>query len=348
MQQKYKIGLHVLVWLLIFANRIIPGYYGQLYTDDIFKGLFSHYFIIQLAYFSTSILTFYFTAYLVAPAFFGTKWIKGVAFTLLFFIVSTAYRYIIEFYVLLPLVGFHNYKGHDPEFFYYLKNNVSYVVYSNFIYGFVFFLVTSWYRNNRKQKELEKEKITAELSFLKSQINPHFLFNTLNDIYTLTYQKSDVAPDALLKLSDLLRYMIKDSGDDQSLLEKEVAYLNSVIELHSIGQKGAVYVDFHVDGTIGSQKIAPLILINFIENAFKHGVVDDPEHPIKITLCADLSAITFSVKNKKNIFIKDHTGGIGLRNVRRRLELIYPGKHQLEITNQDDFFNIELKIDLLC
>ena len=347
MKQKYKIGLHVLVWVLIFANRIIPGYYGQIYTGDIFKGLFSHYFIIVLAYFSTSILTFYFTAYLVAPAFFGTKWVKGIGYTLLFFIVSTAYRYCIEFYVLLPSIGFHNYKGHDPEFFYYVKNNVSYVLYSNFIYGFIFFLATEWYKNNRKQKELEKEKIIAELSFLKSQINPHFLFNTLNDIYTLTYQKSNVAPDALLKLSDLLRYMIKDSGDDQSLLEKEVAYLNNVIELHSIGQKGAVYIDFSVDGTIGNQKIAPLILINFIENAFKHGVADDPAHPIKITLFSDLSAVTFSVVNKKNTSIKDHTGGIGLSNVRRRLELIYPGKHQLEITNQEDIFNIELKIELL-
>lgn len=346
MKKSVRVCIHILVWLLLFANNILPGYFDDAYIRDIYKGLVSNYFIINIGYFSTTIFTFYFTALIIAPAFLKKKWLMGVFYTLLFFIASTVYRYIVEFYLLLPITGFHNYKGRDPEFLYYVKNNINYVLYSNFIYGFAFHTASEWYKNNRKQKELEKEKIRAELSFLKSQINPHFLFNTLNDIYTLTYQKSDLAPNALLKLSDLLRYMIKDSMEDLSLLKKEIDYLKNFIELHAIGQKGNVNVDFRIDGVIDGQKIAPLILINFVENAFKHGVIDNILEPIKIKLIVERHAITFSVYNTKNDSFKDDTVGIGLTNVKRRLDLIYLGKHRLEIEDIDGIFKVELRIEL--
>ncbi len=300
----------------------------------------------MLGYFCIRIITFYSTAYFIAPKFFHLKkWPIGLLRILLFFAFITAFRFILEFHLFIPYLDFHNYKGETPEIFEYIKNCLRNILHTYFYHGFVFYILSEWYINNKKRRELENEKTFAELAFLKSQINPHFLFNTLNDIYALTYGKSPQAPDAILKLSDLLRYMLKESDHTFADLQKEVDYIKNVIELHQIGQKGVAYIDFEIDGEIHTQQIAPLILINFVENAFKHGIVDDFSNPILIKLVINPLQLIFTVTNLKNHAIKDKTVGIGLSNVKRRLALIYPDKHTLDVKDKLNIFSVFLKIE---
>jgi two-component system LytT family sensor kinase len=168
------------------------------------------------------------------------------------------------------------------------------------------------------------------------------LFNTINDIYSLTYQKSEQAPEALLKLSVMLRYMLRDGNENFMPLNREVEYLENVIALQRISAKGMAYINFTQEGYMGDQPIASLLFIAFVENAFKHGVLTDPQTPVNIYLHADNAGVIFNVSNKKNLGYKDSKGGIGLSNVQRRLQLMYPDKHQLTITNNADLYQVNL------
>ncbi|RZK46721.1 MAG: histidine kinase, partial [Pedobacter sp.] len=157
-----------------------------------------------------------------------------------------------------------------------------------------FFMVSSciikftvdWFSSERIQRNLESERREMELQFLKSQLNPHFLFNSLNNIYSLAYQKSDKTADAIMKLSEIMRYMIYESNTPTVALSKEVDYLSNYIELQKIRFKDGAFIELTLNGEIDDQKIVPLMLISFVENAFKHGVVNDPENPVKINIIA--------------------------------------------------------------
>jgi LytS/YehU family sensor histidine kinase len=211
----------------------------------------------------------------------------------------------------------------------------------------MYFFVAEWYKNKQRGQELEKEKAAAELTFLRSQINPHFLFNTINDIYSLTYQQSAQAPIALLKLSEILRYMLREGKEDTMPLQSEVDYLENVIELQRISAKGNAFINFRIEGYIGTQKIATLLLISFVENTFKHGVLTDAEHPVEITLQVMPERLQFKIRNKKNNNEKDKTGAIGLNNVKRRLQLLYPHRHLLMINDSEQFFTVRLELQKL-
>ncbi|MEM9820366.1 MAG: histidine kinase [Bacteroidota bacterium] len=205
---------------------------------------------------------------------------------------------------------------------------------------------------NRKEKEmiqLQNEKLAAEMKFLKSQTNPHFLFNALNNIYTLTVIKSDAASENLLKLSDMLRYMLYDCKAEKVPLAKELDYIRNYIDLKLLKDSEGLNVKVHLDESRPGQMIAPLIFIPFIENAFKHSKIEDLENGwIDITLDLEGSNLAFKVKNSlpKQKYTKDAVGGIGLENVKRQLELLYPDQHQLHINTDDQIFAIQLKINL--
>lgn len=203
-----------------------------------------------------------------------------------------------------------------------------------------------WFGNERVQRQLESEKKDMELQFLKSQLNPHFLFNSLNNIYSLAYQKSDKTADAILKLSEIMRYMIYESNDSWVSLSKEMEYVKSFIDLQKLRFKDDAAVVLTVNGDIDDQPIVPLILISFVENAFKHGVANDPNDPIKINLIANQKILHFSVTNKKNFYNKDEMGGVGLNNVERRLQLLYPDRYKLNIVNTPTHYTSELMLDI--
>lgn len=205
---------------------------------------------------------------------------------------------------------------------------------------------TDWFSNDRIQRSLESQRKDMELQFLKSQLNPHFLFNSLNNIYSLAYQKSDKTADAVLKLSEIMRYMIYESNDSWVALSKEVEYLQSYIELQKLRFKDGAAVELTLNGEIDAQRIVPLILISFVENAFKHGVANDPADPIRIHIIANKKILHFSITNKKNKTNKDAMGGVGLSNVERRLQLLYPERYKLNIVNSATHYTSELMLDI--
>lgn len=208
-------------------------------------------------------------------------------------------------------------------------------------------ITMEWFKNERQKKEMEAEKLSSELAFLKSQVNPHFLFNILNNICSLARKKSDETENAIIKLSQIMRYMLQDSKDEKVSLEKEVEYLQSYIELQRLRLPGEVKIDFSTVGRVELLSIEPLLLIPFVENAFKHGVSYQDSSEIKIRLVCHGQALSFSVENhiaKHRGSNQEQGSGIGLKNVMRRLELLYPGKHQLLIKDDGNEYIVELEI----
>ncbi len=203
-----------------------------------------------------------------------------------------------------------------------------------------------WFTNERVQRDLVNQRLTAELAFLKSQINPHFLFNSLNTIYSLAYQRSETTPGAVLKLSEIMRYMLYECNDNKVDLAKELTYLQNYIDLQKIRFGANAFVDFEVNGIVTNQRIAPLLLIAFVENAFKHGVANDPASPIKLIINLGDNHLTLHTENKKHRHNRDPEGGIGLNNVKRRLELLYHDNYKLKIHDEADAYTCELTLIL--
>lgn len=203
-----------------------------------------------------------------------------------------------------------------------------------------------WRQAEKRAREIENEQLRTELSFLHMQINPHFLFNSLNTIYGLSLKKSDNAPKAVLKLSQLLRYMIEETGHDMVPLEQEVTYLNNYIELQKMRSGSTLSVDFNTEGDVMIASIAPMLLLPFVENAFKYGLSHSVDSPIQINLNVSSSEILFTVVNKKFENTERHSSGIGISNVERRLQLLYPKKHELQIQDTGEKYFVKLKIQL--
>jgi len=205
---------------------------------------------------------------------------------------------------------------------------------------------------NKKEKaaiSIEKEKLDTEIKFLKSQINPHFLFNALNNIYTLTVIKSDKAPDHLMRLSGMLRYMLYDSNDGKVSLQKEIDYLENYISLASLKDSRGLNVKVDLEKSQAGLKVAPLLFIPFVENAFKHSKIEDLKNGfINLSLKTSNKQIEFSIENSipNTVFKKDKVGGIGLPNTKQRLELLYPNKHELKISDNGKAYSVYLKLDL--
>jgi sensor histidine kinase YesM len=198
-----------------------------------------------------------------------------------------------------------------------------------------------------RMKEMEKQKVEAELKALKMQVNPHFFFNTLNSLYSLSLDKSDKAPELILKLSDLMRYVIYESKDDLVAIEKQLEFLQSYVYLERLRSPEYLKVNFNVEGENLDLRVAPLLFIAFIENAFKHGSKDRSMDPF-IDIRLDLTRrdrIFLSVKNTVDPGYKSKTmGGVGLANVKKQLELIYAGKYTLDIAETPNGYNVELTI----
>jgi hypothetical protein len=201
---------------------------------------------------------------------------------------------------------------------------------------------------NNRWKKAEKAKLKAELSYFKAQINPHFLFNTLNTIYSLAIQKAENTPEAVVKLSGMMRYVIADASSDYVSLEKEMSYVTDYIDLQKIRFGDTAEIDYIPCEPSPGLVIAPLILIPFIENAFKYGVNPGTDSSIGIRLSLNGSELHMKVTNKKvNVTDENEkTGGLGIINARQRLALLYPDKHQLIIDDGETDFTVDLYIML--
>jgi len=201
----------------------------------------------------------------------------------------------------------------------------------------------------RERKERENETLKSELSLLRSQVSPHFMFNVLNNLASLARKKSDQLESVIIQLSHLMRYMLYESNEKRVTVDKEIEYLESYIDLQRLRFGRDFPVSFEVKTTRGDLPIEPMLLIPFVENAFKHGIGMIKEPMILITLTTDGETLLFSVRNKYNKTVpetKDASSGIGIANVRRRLDLLYKDMHELHIYESDPWYVVELKLIL--
>ena len=210
------------------------------------------------------------------------------------------------------------------------------------VFGVAFYFIRYSHYKELKETDALLQNRQSELSFLRSQINPHFLFNNLNNIYSLVYDQSDQALNAIAGLSDLLRYMLYDTNAAVTLA-KEVVYIEKYIALQQLRYEQPEKVRFKVSGPVEDVLVPPLLLIPFVENAFKHGEGTAPDW-LEIDLSADGGHIHFFCSNKKTIKHKDPKGGIGIENVKRRLALLYPGKYKLDIVDNNELFTVKLEL----
>jgi len=205
------------------------------------------------------------------------------------------------------------------------------------------------WRREAAAADARSRQLAGQLVALKSQINPHFLFNALNNLYALTIKKSDLAPEIVLKLSELMEYMLYESDEPYVPLEKEIKYLDNYLHLEKIRQGNQADIRLTVTGDIDKSMIPPFLLLPLVENAFKHGISRAVRNAyLHIDIRIDKSIEAVIENNKLNFQPNNQSGGIGLQNIRRRLELLYPGQHTLTITNEADLYRVTLKLDRTC
>lgn len=198
------------------------------------------------------------------------------------------------------------------------------------------------------EQELKQYKLEAELKLLKTQVNPHFLFNTLNNIYSIAHTNGKEAAPMILRLSDMMRYMLYESNEPTVPLDKEIQYLHNYIELQQLKTEYPQHIQLSTSGETAGARIAPMLFIPFLENSFKHGNVSDSDDGfVTGKLSVEKGELVFYLENSVGqVRSKDKTGGIGLENVKRRLAMIYPKKHKLKISQQKDVFIVDLSIQL--
>ncbi|QNL51209.1 histidine kinase [Olivibacter sp. SDN3] len=334
--KKSHIIYHILIWIIITALLFLTSDQKTNITHNLF----------YIFYTGVNIFIFYLTYFFITPYFIGSKrYLPGIVYSVILLFVTSFTKLVIAVYNsdIVMRYGDNLEKTLSKEQYFTSALMIT-LFFMLLSYGFR--LATNSYQIEQARKTLETEKLNAELAFLKSQINPHFLFNSLNNIYSLAYQKSDKAPEAILKLSEIMRYMLYESNDDKVSLEDEINYLENYIDLQKLRVKEHVYLELKINVDNYQHRVMPLLVISFLENVFKHGVATDKEHPIRITVEVQNSRLHFKAQNKKNKLNKDKTGGIGLTNLKRRLELGYPNKHTFNIQDNDDYYSSELFVYL--
>lgn len=215
-----------------------------------------------------------------------------------------------------------------------------------FAVGAIVKLVTEWYKNEKIKAQIETQKINTELSFLKAQLNPHFLFNSLNSIYSLANKKSDHTTDAIVTLSELMRYMLYETNKSSVPLNNEIDYIKNYISLQTLRLKDSSGVRFNVRGNL-DYTIEPLLLISFIENAFKYGTDYTGKTNINIQIIIEEKKLFLNISNYISLNEKSKpSSGIGLKNIKSRLNLLYPNSHTLQIEESDELYMVKLMLKL--
>ncbi len=332
--------LHLSFWLVYLSFNLYQVSVFQQARGYDWYNLITN-FATQLVF---TMVIAYFNYFYLLPQFQKHKnpWRYAWQFLIPFIVIITSriilQRYLIDGYT------------HKVGYFYSSVFVVQAISITLFIVIFVGMLrfASDWFELEAKKKELANEKLLAELNFLKAQINPHFLFNTLNNLYYLAFSKSDNATVVIDKLSQMMRYMIYDSNHPTVSLSKEIDYMNNYISLERLRLNDEVAIHFDVKGPVEKMKIVPLILITFLENAFKHGLGNQQGAYVKAALIVAGNTCIYTVENSHVPATNDNTekSGIGLQNVKRRLALSYPDKYELLIEDSESKYFVELKLTL--
>ena len=291
------------------------------------------------------VLMVYITNYIFIPSFLYKKRYGQFIFLFLLMILISS---VTKMYIVGRLT-------HDPTLFT-LSGNIKGRIYDNVIPHFFLViagasikLMFDQINLQKKMAELAKDKAEAELNFLKSQINPHFLFNSLNAVYFLIDKNNSDARKALHKFSDMLRYQLYEANGEKIPIEKEIDYLQDYVHLQQLRKDENYKVQFNCSPEVKNFSIEPLLLIPFVENAFKHISHNAKgDNFVKLDMTRNNGYFEFAIENscEKGIYTTEQHGGIGMNNVKRRLELLYPDTHQLNITDEAERFKINLKLKI--
>ncbi|MBK8506629.1 MAG: histidine kinase [Saprospiraceae bacterium] len=335
---------HFAFWVIImFAYAISEfGYTSNFRTALLF----------ELAYLPSRLLAVYFNWFFLIPHLLYRDRILSYLISLgvFLFLIAIVQRYLLIQYIYPVLFSeWANNSSAESIFFRIFQSVV--VIASPVAFSTGIKIFSDWYLQRSREKKLEKEKIETELKYLKAQINPHFLFNTLNNLYGLSSEKSERVPELILKLSDFLSYSLYESQQkEESSLVKEMNLVKDYVQLETSRYEERVKVIWEVDYLNTKEMTVPSFLfIPLVENAFKHGVREAlKQTEIKITLKCTLTAIKFEVTNSliRAPTTHDDTGGIGLQNLRRRLDLLIPGQYRLSTMIIGSTFHASLKIDI--
>jgi len=266
--------------------------------------------------------------------------------SLLILLLGSTYIYIIGFDFIVDTFFEGYYLISYFDFWDTLKYFIIFIGISSLLH-----FSKSWFLYKESETQLakaQKEKLEAELDALKNQINPHFLFNSLNSIYSLVLKKSDLAPEALIKLADAMRYIIYESNDEKVSLQKEIDFIRNYLELQKLRMSSKDTLEFRIQGKIKNQKIAPLLMIPIIENCFKYGIKGETESSyvaIEIKIAKNqLNLLTTNNLGKVDNVERNKRPGTGLNNLKKRLNLIYAHSHHLKIEEMKDKFIVDLSI----
>ena len=341
MKIKAEPFIHALIWLtgflvFSFGVKTIGGFHRDQVT-----------LLVPVLYGTAlNVALFYLTSLLFIPQFASNKngWIlfAKVAGLLL---ISSALETLTDIAFFESI-----YSSADESFRaqFFLNLTLNAIVLSTAMaYGFT----KNWIRNERQKQRLKEEKLLAEFSFLKAQINPHFLFNVLNMAYSTSIKAGDEVTSGIIeKLAELMRYMLYESNSDRVELTKELSFLKGYVELQKLRLSSDIPVRVELDlpDSVPNRSIGPLLLIPFVENAFKYGLKYDEPSEILINLTLKDDHLSFRVKNTlfENTRAPLPLKGIGLENVRKRLSLLYPGRHQLICREWDGYYLVELELTL--
>lgn len=329
--------LHISFWVIFVSYRLFD------YTRYIPLETAVNFLAVPLVF---NMLASYVHYFFVLPYLIQKKeFLKYFIFLILCLTIIMGLRFVADAYFMAPF-------SQDQE--YYASVHVARAL--SVFWGFMTFIIftgmikftSDWFRIENEKKQLENEKLTAELNYLKAQINPHFLFNTLHNLNYLVQSKRDEAQEVIIRLSNIMRYMIYDANHTYVLITKEIQYMLDYVELERIRLNKPFEFVFNTSGEYEQIKIAPLILITFLENAFKHGVSDTAENCwIHVELDVSENLLRYAVSNSR---IKRQTSqspsGFGLNNLKKRLRLHYPDKQELLITESEHRFDVELTINL--
>jgi len=332
----FIIAIHVLIWLGLY---MIP------YIDDTRQHVSPHFIWRNTMFFFLLVSFFYFNTYYLFRRLFLPGKLFYYLVTILCCIVFISVAHVILSSIIDKYVPS---EFHHPDLFHRLFFPVFPSLFV-FAISAAIKISNEWFKAEKEKKEMENEKLNSELAFLKSQVNPHFLFNILNNICSLARKKSDETENAIIQLSRIMRYMLYDSKDEKVSLEKEVEYLQNYIDLQRLRISDSVNITFTIEGKIEGKMVEPMLLIPFVENAFKHGVSYLEDSNIDIQLMIDNNELHFRVENnmiKKNDDLIQQESGIGLKNVLRRLDLLYPGTHKIDIEENLKKYIVNLDISL--
>jgi len=317
-----------MIWLVLIS---IPAI---IFRGQTASGLTQTFFIASTLY---HIGLFYFNAYFLYPRLLTKK--RWPLYIICIAAIVQA-SYYLKIYILQLNPDFKLTPANDRIIFFSLIPFVAASI--------IFRLISDRIRFEKMEKEARTQRLDAELKFLRSQVSPHFLFNMLTNMVSLARKKSDLLEPSLIKLSDLLRYMLYDSGEEKISLGKEVEQLENYIVLQQLRFGEDVKLGMDIKNECPDCMIEPMLLIPFIENAYKHGIGMTKEAYIDIAILVEGNHLIFTISNNYNptSLSKDKNSGIGLMNVKNRLKLLYPGKYVLSIKDEAGIFSVHLKLDL--